>query len=71
MTRKQLEEKREGLVAQMHWAALFGGDQELMDVLRDESGRLSRMLGRPNAPPATSIRRTLPPANLRAVRMGE
>jgi hypothetical protein len=44
MTRKQLEEKRDGLEAQMHWAALHRGDQELMDVLRDESGRLSMMM---------------------------
>jgi hypothetical protein len=43
MTRQQLEQKRAGLEAQMHWAALHRGDQELMDVLHDESGRLLRM----------------------------
>jgi hypothetical protein len=30
---------------QMQWAAVHRGDQELMDVLRDESGRLSGMIG--------------------------
>jgi hypothetical protein len=44
MTRQQLERKRAGLGAQMHWAALHRGDQELMDVLRAESGRLSMMI---------------------------
>jgi hypothetical protein len=45
MTRQQLEQKRGGLEAQMRWAALHHGDQELMDVLRDESDRLSGMMG--------------------------
>jgi hypothetical protein len=45
MTRQQLERKRDGLEAQMHWATLHRGDQELMDVLRDESDRLSRDAG--------------------------
>jgi hypothetical protein len=45
MTREQLEQKRDGLEAQMHWAALHHGEQELMDVLRDESERLAGMIG--------------------------
>jgi hypothetical protein len=46
MTREQLEQKLDGLEAQMQWAALHHGDRELMDVLRDESDRLSGMKGR-------------------------
>jgi hypothetical protein len=46
MTREQLEQKLDGLKAQVHWAALHHGDQELVDVLRDESDRLSGMIGR-------------------------
>jgi hypothetical protein len=45
MTRQQLAQKRDGLEAQIHWAALHHGDEELMDVLRNESGRLSGMIG--------------------------
>jgi hypothetical protein len=45
MTRQQLELLRDGVEAQMRWAALHRGDQELMDLLRDESTRLSMMIG--------------------------
>jgi hypothetical protein len=48
MTRQQLEQKRAGLEAQMRWAALHRGDQELMDVLRDENGRLFSMFASPS-----------------------
>jgi hypothetical protein len=44
MTRQRLDRKRQGLEAQLHWAEIHGGDQELMDVLCDESDRLSGML---------------------------
>jgi hypothetical protein len=45
MTRQQLELLRHGVEAQMRWAALHDGDRELMDLLRDESTRLSMMIG--------------------------
>jgi hypothetical protein len=45
MTRQQLEQLREGVEAQMRWAVLHGGDQELLDLLRVESDRLSGMIG--------------------------
>jgi hypothetical protein len=44
MFRKQLERQREGVEAQMRWALLHGGDQELLDVLRIESERLLAMI---------------------------
>jgi hypothetical protein len=58
MNRKQLEQLREGVEAQMRWAVLHGGDQELLDLLRIESDRLfvtigqcpDRANGRPIAP---------------------
>jgi hypothetical protein len=65
MTREQLERKRDGVKAQIRWAALHRGDQELIDVLRDESSRLSMMLGRPKR--TTSIDPA--PDNAHAVRM--
>jgi hypothetical protein len=43
MTRKQLEQQREVVEAQMRWALLYGGDQELLDLLRFESDRLFAM----------------------------
>jgi hypothetical protein len=58
MTRQQLEQKRDGLEAQIHWAALHRGDEELMDVLRHESGRLSGMIG-----PAKRITRWVDPTD--------
>jgi hypothetical protein len=45
MTRTQLEQQREGVEAQMHWAILHGGDQELLDLLRVESDRFGLMTG--------------------------
>jgi hypothetical protein len=45
MTRTQLEQQREGVEAQKHWAILHGGDQELLDLLRVESDRLGLMTG--------------------------
>jgi hypothetical protein len=45
MTRKQLEQLRERVKAQTRWAVLHGGDQELLDLLRVESDRLSAMIG--------------------------
>jgi hypothetical protein len=44
MTRKQLEEQRECVEAQLRWALLHGGDQELLDLLRVESDRLVAMM---------------------------
>jgi hypothetical protein len=49
MTRKQLEQQREGVEAQMRWAVLHGGDQELLDLLRVESDCLSVMIGQRSA----------------------
>jgi hypothetical protein len=45
MTRTQLERQREGVEAQIRWAVLHGGDQELLDLLRIESDRLCVMIG--------------------------
>ena len=45
MTRTLLQRQREGVEAQMHWAILHGGDQELLDLLRVESDRLGLMTG--------------------------
>jgi hypothetical protein len=45
MTRTLLEQQREGVEAQMHWAILHDGDQELLDLLRVESDRLGLMTG--------------------------
>ena len=54
MTRKQVEEQREGVKAQMRWAVLHGGDEELLDLLRVESGRLSAMIGQCHPPASTA-----------------
>jgi hypothetical protein len=40
MTRRQLEQLRECVKAQMRWALAHGGDQELLDLLRIGSDRL-------------------------------
>jgi hypothetical protein len=45
----------------MDWAALHRGDEELMDVLRNESGRLSGMIG-----PAKRITRRVDPMDATA-----
>jgi hypothetical protein len=45
MTRQQLEKKRDGLEAQMHWAELHDADQELLDLLRVENDRLLVVFG--------------------------
>jgi hypothetical protein len=44
MTRKPLEQQRECVEAQLRWAELHGGDQELLDLLRVESDRLFAMI---------------------------
>jgi hypothetical protein len=41
MTREQLKQQRQGVNAQMRWAALHRGDQELLDLLRVEMEQLS------------------------------
>jgi hypothetical protein len=61
MTRQQWEQKRAGLEAQMQWAALHRGDQELMNLLRDESGRLLKMWARLSLDVATGTATTAPP----------
>jgi hypothetical protein len=59
MIRKQLELLRHGVEAQMRWVALYGGDQELLHLLRDESTRLSMMIGQyPSKGNAASTRQT-------------
>jgi hypothetical protein len=45
MTRQQLELLWHGVEKQMRWAAVHGGDQELLDLLRDQSDRLSVRIG--------------------------
>jgi hypothetical protein len=44
MTRTQLERQREGVEAQIRWAILHGGEQELLDLLRIQSDRLCVMI---------------------------
>jgi hypothetical protein len=39
--REELERHREGVEAQLRWAMLHDGDQELLELLRFESDRLS------------------------------
>jgi hypothetical protein len=51
MTRQQLELLWHGVESQMRWAAVHGGDQELLDLLRDQSDRLSvRIANIPSKP---------------------
>jgi hypothetical protein len=51
MTRKELEQLREGVEAQLRWALLHDGDQELLELLRVESDRLTAMMGQcPDSP---------------------
>jgi hypothetical protein len=45
MTKAQFEQQREGVEAQICWAILHGGDQELLDLLRIESDHLCVMIG--------------------------
>jgi hypothetical protein len=45
MNRKQLEQQRKFIECQTRWALLYGGDQELLDLLRIEGDRLSAMAG--------------------------
>jgi Fe-S cluster biogenesis protein NfuA len=45
MTKTQLEQQCEGTEAQIRWAVLHGGDQELLDLLHIENDRLCVMMG--------------------------
>jgi len=45
MNKEQLEQKRKGVEAQLRWAEIHGGDQELLDLLRCECDRLSVKMG--------------------------
>jgi hypothetical protein len=59
MTREQLEQVRESVQAQLRWAMLHGGDEELQELLCFENDRLSAMIGElprstPQTPPRTS-----------------
>jgi hypothetical protein len=42
VTVQRLELLRHGVEAQLRWALVYGGDQELIDLLRDQSDRLLR-----------------------------
>jgi hypothetical protein len=44
MNSKELEQQRRFVEAQMRWASLYGGDQELLGLLRIKSERLSSMI---------------------------
>jgi hypothetical protein len=46
VTLQQLEMLRHGVEAQLRWALVYGGDQELIDLLRDQSDRLSGMMSK-------------------------
>jgi hypothetical protein len=54
MTRQQLEQLRDCVEAQTRRAVLHGGDQELLDLLRVESNRLSVLIGSPSRSPSNS-----------------
>jgi hypothetical protein len=59
MTREQLEQVRKSVQAQLRWAMLHGGDEELQELLCFENDRLSAMIGElprsaPQTPPRTS-----------------
>jgi hypothetical protein len=56
MTRKQLQQLRAGVEAQMRWAVLHGGDHELLELIRIHRDRLSAMiaLASQQSPPHTS-----------------
>jgi hypothetical protein len=45
MTSKQLVQQREAVKAQIRWATLHEGDEELLNLLRIESDRLSMKIG--------------------------
>jgi hypothetical protein len=44
VTRRQLEKHRESVKAQISWATLHAGDEELLNLLRIESYRLFLMI---------------------------
>ena len=43
MNRKQLEQRRKFVEVQTRWALLYGGDQELLELLRIQRDRLAVM----------------------------
>jgi hypothetical protein len=45
MASKQLEKQREAVKAQIRWATLHDGDEELLNLLRIESDRLAMKIG--------------------------
>jgi hypothetical protein len=45
MTREQLEQVRKSVQAQLRWAMLHDGDEELQELLCFENDRLSAMIG--------------------------
>jgi hypothetical protein len=45
MTREQLEQVRNSVQAQLRWAMLHDGDEELQELLGIENDRLSAMIG--------------------------
>jgi hypothetical protein len=57
MTRQQLELLWQGVERQMGWAAVHGGDQELLDLLRNESDRLSTTIDQCAGKPITAQHR--------------
>jgi hypothetical protein len=44
MSKGQLSRLRGSIEAQLRWAVAYGGDRELLDLLRSESERLSAQL---------------------------
>jgi hypothetical protein len=55
MTRKELEQLREGVEEQLRWALLHDGDQELLELLRLESDRLFAMMGQCSDSPSSQV----------------
>jgi 3-deoxy-D-arabino-heptulosonate 7-phosphate (DAHP) synthase len=54
MNRNQLEQQCKSVEAQMRWAELHGGDQELLDLLNIERDRLFAVIGQCHSQASTA-----------------
>jgi hypothetical protein len=68
MTSKQLEKQRQAVKAQIRWATLYDGDEELLSLLCIESARLSMKIGQCHDLPAVGGR---PCENVRQTHVAE
>jgi hypothetical protein len=64
MTREQLEQVRKNVQAQLRWAMLHDGDEELQELLCFENDRLAAMIDElPRSTPQTAPRKSEPCAD--------